>query len=311
MRLLHHISELADFDQPLHLALGVFDGVHLGHQAVINAAAQLAKKSDGLVGVVTFNPHPISVLKPQHAPKRLLASIEHKSELLAELGVDFLLLVEFTKEFANNEPELFISELVNANGQLKSLAMGEDWKFGKARRGNVELLKTWGDKHHFTVSSVGPIKKDGERISSTRIRQAIRDGNLTAASNMLGQPYEVWGQVEKGKQLGRTIGFPTANLNIFNEQLPPNGVYAVTAKLGEKLLTGVANLGYRPTTDQDEHPIFEVHLFDFDQDIYDQTLRVTFEKFLRPEQKFDSIATLVKQIEYDAAEAKNFFTTPR
>jgi len=307
MKVYHHISELNQIEEPLNLALGVFDGVHLGHQAVIEQAIETAEKQGGQAGVVTFNPHPISVLKPEYAPKRLLASIEHKAELLGELGVDFLLLVEFTKEFSQQEPELFISALIQANGELNSLAMGEDWQFGKARRGNVKLLKTWGETHGFQVHAVGPIKKDEERISSTRIRQALRDGNILAANHMLGRSYEVWGEVEKGKQLGRTIGFPTANLNIFNEQLPPNGVYAVGVTLEEQCLYGVANLGYRPTTDNDVEPIFEVHLFDFDREIYGATLKVTFEKYLRAEKKFGSIDELTQQISADADEARAYF----
>lgn len=302
MQVFHQISELGQLEKPVHLALGVFDGVHVGHQEVIRHAVDAAKKDGGLAGVVTFEPHPIRVLAPERAPRRILASIQHKADLLADLGVDFLCVQEFTLDFSKREAKDFIEDLAKSSGSLRRIAVGEDWIFGKARGGNVQRLKEWGSELSFEVDAAPPVMVQGERVSSTRIRQAIRDGNLAAAKEMLGRNYTVVGTVEKGRQLARQLGFPTANVVAHNEQLPPDGVWELEAVINGNLHKAIGNLGRRPTVEtEDARRLLEVHVFDFDGDLYEQIIEAKFLKFIRPEQKFESVDALKAQIERDVA----------
>ncbi|MGJ8723093.1 MAG: bifunctional riboflavin kinase/FAD synthetase [Roseibacillus sp.] len=299
------LSELSSVERPLSLALGVFDGLHLGHQTVMKRAVERAAGSGGLAGVLTFEPHPIQVLAPERAPRRLLASLKHKAHLLQELGLDILVVVEFNKDFAGQEPEAFL-EMLKQAPQLSSLAMGLDWRFGKGRRGDVEMLAAFGEQNGIFIDAVGAVMMSGERISSTRIRQALRDGNLKAAEEMLGRPYSVMGEVKEGRKLGRTIGFPTANIVPQAEQLPPEGVWAVEARWTEEWHPAVANLGRRPTVGAEDDRVLEVHLFDWEGDLYSKEVEVRFRSFLREETKFDGLEALKKQIGRDVEAAKEF-----
>lgn len=294
------IGELAGIPGPCHLALGVFDGVHLGHQAVIGQALAARDRLGGSCGVLTFDPYPIQVLFPAKAPRRLLASLDHKAELLSAMGVDFLLALPFDRDRAAQEAEDFVREI--ARGGVKTLAVGEDWRFGKDRRGDVALLEAMAPQLGFELAALPPVMMEGERISSTRIRQAIRDGNLEAAARMLGRPYTVAGRVIEGRRLGRELGFPTANLVEGDEQFPPDGVWAVRAVESGRRFDGVANLGIRPTVDGQAHAL-EVHLFDFEGDLYGKVLEVEFVRLLREERKFSSLEALREQIARDAADA--------
>lgn len=299
-------SELPHIPESLSLALGVFDGIHLGHQAVIAEAVVGARESGGLSGVVTFDPHPIAVLAPERAPRRLLASLEHKERILNDLSVDLLVVVAFTPEFADREPEEFLNFLAGAP-QLHRLTMGADWRFGRNRRGDTKMLRDFGVARGIEIFPLAPVMAQGERISSTRIRQALRDGNLRAAEEMLGRPYSVMGRVQKGQQLGRTIGFPTANLIPDQEQLPPEGVWTVECRWGGQWLAGVANLGRRPTVETDESRLLEVHLLDWNGDLYGEVLEVRFKHFLRAEEKFSGVSALREQIARDVAAARAEF----
>ncbi|WP_165788563.1 bifunctional riboflavin kinase/FAD synthetase [Rubritalea profundi] len=302
----HHIGELRQLEKPVHLALGVFDGVHVGHQEVIRHAVEAAKKDGGLAGVVTFEPHPIRVLAPERAPRRILASIQHKADLLAELGVDFLCVQEFTLDFSRREAREFIEDLAQNSGQLRHIAVGEDWIFGKERGGNVQRLKQWGSELDFEVDAAPPVMVQGERVSSTRIRQAIRDGNISAAKEMLGRDYTVVGTVEKGKQLARQLGFPTANVVAHNEQLPPDGVWELEAVIDGAHFKAIGNLGRRPTVENENaRRLLEVHVFDFNGDLYDKVIEAKFLKFIRPEKKFDSVDDLKMQISKDVASVRS------
>jgi riboflavin kinase / FMN adenylyltransferase len=294
------IDDLARTPGPHHLALGVFDGVHLGHQAVIGQALAARERQGGTCGVLTFDPYPIQVLFPEKAPRRLLASLDHKAEVLAAMGVDFLLALPFDRERAEQEAEDFIREIADAG--VVTVAVGDDWRFGKGRQGDVALLSRLSKELGFGLAALPPVMMDGERISSTRIRQAIRDGNLEAAARMLGRPYTVAGEVVEGRRLGRQIGFPTANLVQGDEQFPPDGVWAVRAHEGGRHFDGVANLGVRPTVDGKTHSL-EVHLFDFSGDLYGRVLEVEFVHYLRGERKFDSLDSLTQQIARDAGDA--------
>lgn len=305
MQILHDITELRSIDGSLHLALGVFDGVHLGHQEVISNAVKSAKLAGGMVGVVTFEPHPIRILAPEKAPRRILASIEHKAGLLASMGVDFLCVQEFTLDFAAREAKAFISDLANHCNDLKTIAVGEDWIFGKARGGNVSKLKKWGTELGFSVSAIAPVMVDGERVSSTRVRQAVRDGNLEAVKALLGRPYDVVGTVIEGKKLASQLGFPTANVVVHNEQLPPDGVWSLKVRFRGELYHGIGNLGRRPTVElEGARRLLEIHVFDFDGDLYDETLDAEFVSYIRKEKKFASIEELKAQIESDVKQAK-------
>jgi len=308
IQLIKNINDLASIKESLHLALGVFDGLHIGHQKVIGTAVDAAKNEGGLAGILTFEPHPIRILAPELAPRRILASLNHKRELLSELGVDVMVVVDFNKEFADCEANVFLQSLIGACHDLKTLSIGEDWKFGKKRRGDITMLKEVGDSHGITINSSKAVMLDGERVSSTRIRQAIRDGNMTAAQAMLGRQYTVLGEGIMGRQLGRQLGFPTANLRVFNEQLPADGVWCVSATLANgKIINGVGNLGVRPTVEGAEAKrMLEVHLLDFKEDIYGETMEVKFLQYIRSEQKFSSIEDLSKQIQRDVESCRAF-----
>ena len=301
MQVIHSLEEIGSIEGELHLALGVFDGVHVGHQAVIQSAVDAARAKGGVAGVLTFDPHPIQVLAPHVAPRRILASLHHKQELLAALGVEVLLVVPFTEAFAELDATTFLNKLYEECRSLQTLAMGEDWKFGSQRSGNVALLREFGEKHSINIQAMSAVMVDGERVSSTRIRQAIRDGNLDSVATMLGREYNVLGTVVKGQQLGRTIGFPTANLRVHNEQLPPNGVWAVDVTLENGgVHRGAGNLGVRPTVEGEEGKrLLEIHLIDFEGDLYDKDVTVRFLKHVREELKFASLDALKVQIVRD------------
>ena len=294
------LEELAAQDGPLHLALGVFDGVHVGHRAVIARAVEAERKEGGKAFVVTFDPHPIRVIAPEKAPASLLATLDEKAAVLKALGVEGLLVIHFDMTFAKMDAEEFVRKLLAAD--VRTIAVGEDWRFGSKRSGDVAMLRRMGGELGFQLEAVPPVMWDGERISSTRIRQAIRDGTFDAVEEMLGQPYELSGTVIEGRKLGRGLGFPTANLRLGERQTPRDGVWSVKVD-GER--KGVANLGTRPTVDGGER-LLEVHLFDFSGDLYSKELRVRFGKFLRQERKFGSVEELREQILRDAEEARRF-----
>lgn len=305
MLIRNRLEDLADLGAPLHLALGVFDGVHAGHQAVISRAVKAAASDGGLAGVLTFDPHPIRVIAPGKAPSSLLETLDHKAKVVGDLGVQLFIPVHFDLDFAKMEASEFIAKLTAA--PVRTIAVGEDWRFGHNRSGDVPFLETEAIARGFSLEAVPPVMHDGERISSSRIRQAIRDGNFPDAEKMLGRPYTVSGKVIEGRKLGRTLGFPTANLATGSLQLPADGVWAVEAMTAGRILqSGVANLGVRPTVDGG-HRLLEVHLFDFTGDLYDQELEIRFQSHLRDEIKFSSLEELQSQIRQDARKARDFF----
>jgi riboflavin kinase / FMN adenylyltransferase len=304
METLHSISELSHLSAPIFLAIGVFDGVHRGHQAVISTSAGHARAANGTPVVVTFDPHPDKVLRPQTAP-HLLTATQHKIELIRNLGVAHLLVINFDRKFAATPPEEFVRELVTHSKPLREICVGHEWSFGKDRRGNLDLLQKLGTGFDFNVVAIHPVKLNGTVVSSTAIRQAIERGDLNKAAEMLGRPYTILGTVVKGDGLGKTIGFPTANLSAHSEQFPPNGVYAADAWLDGALHHGVVNLGYRPTVSEGaSNRVLEIHLFDFNRDIYGQDVEVRFVQYLRPEKKFPTLDVLVRQIAADVQQAR-------
>jgi riboflavin kinase/FMN adenylyltransferase len=304
MEILRSISELSRLPGPLFLAIGVFDGVHLGHQAVISTSAEHARAANGTPVVVTFDPHPEKILRP-HAAPHLLTATPHKIALIRELGVAHLLIIKFDKQFAATEPEDFVQQMVEHSKPLREICVGHEWSFGKNRRGNLKLLNEFGARCDFGVVGIPPVTVNGELVSSTTIRQALEAGDLPKAAQMLGREYTILASVVSGDNRGKKIGFPTANLSAHNEQFPPNGVYFAEAKLDGAIYPGVVNLGYRPTveTSKSERTL-EIHLFDFERDIYGKDLEVRFIRFLRPEKKFENVEALARQIGLDVKQAR-------
>lgn len=306
MKVLHSIGDLAGLKGPIVLAAGTFDGVHLGHQALIKRAMEEAAASRGTSVVMTFDRHPAALLRPEKAPK-LLTRNHEKITLLEQMGVPALLMLEFTKELAGVPARDFIALLVSSGRPLQSMCVGSQWSFGQGGEGNVAFLKQLGGEQNFTVIQIDPVSIAGSPVSSTRIRAAVASGNLADAEACLGRAFRLAGAVVRGAGLGSKIGFPTANLNVDGMQLPPFGVYAVKIHRAGSVLHGVCNIGLRPTVDASAtRPVVEVHLFDFSNDLLDEDLSLEFVKFLRPEKKFANIEQLKGQIARDCAEAKAF-----
>jgi len=304
MKILQSIAELAGVAGPLSVAIGVFDGVHLGHQSLIRRAMQEAARLNGSAVALTFHPHPARILRPESAP-HLLTSTPHKQRLIAELGCPYLLQITFDPIFAAQSPETFISALAQRGNDVRAICVGHNWAFGKGRAGNVELLRALGARQGFKTVEIDPVIVGGELVSSTRIRQAIEAGDFATAERCLGRPYAILGTVQHGARLGGRIGFPTANLAAHNEQFPPDGVYAVRATLPQGEYAGVANVGRRPTLGSGLERLLEAHLFDFADSIYGEHIEVRFIKLLRPERKFASIEDLKEQIARDCAAARD------
>src|SRR3954470_3378883 len=308
MRVLRSISELAELRGPLFLAIGVFDGVHLGHQAVISTSASHARASGGTAVVVTFDPHPAKVLRPNNAP-HLLTATQHKIALIRDLGVAHLLVLRFDRAFAATSPDDFVQQLVENSKPLREICVGHEWSFGRGRAGNLALLKELGASDGFNVIGVQTVSLNGEVVSSTAIRKAVEEGNLVKATQMLGREYTILGTVIRGEQLGRKLGFPTANLSAHSEQFPPNGVYVTEERLVGAFYRGVANLGFRPTVASGTpERLLELHLFDLDREIYGEEMEVRFLRYLRPEQKFPDVEALRRQIATDVAQARESFS---
>src|SRR5260370_9243189 len=247
---------------------------------------------------MTFDPHPLKVLRPQHAP-HLLTATQHKIGLIRDLEVEHLLVISFDKKFAATSPEEFVEELVIHARPVREICVGHEWSFGKDRRGNLDLLKRLGAQFDFSVVGVPPVLVNGEVVSSTAVRQAVENGDFAKAAEMLGREYTILGTVTHGDNLGKKIGFPTANLSAHSEQFPPNGVYLAEAWFAGVLHHGVVNLGYRPTVSHEPNRVLEIHLFDFNRDIYGEDVEVRFVQYLRPEKKFESVDALGRTIHLD------------
>src|SRR3984957_6871093 len=311
MKVLRAIDELESLSGTKYLAIGVFDGLHIGHQAVIGRALASARQTGGNAVVVTFDPHPVRVLRPEKAP-RLLTSTRHKVELIEKMGVDAVLLLEFTQEFSKTPPEIFIEKLVQAANQLTQICVGQEWTFGANRSGSIRLLEELAPKLEFQVASVPPVLVGERVVSSTLIRSAVERGDFDSAAKYLERAFTILGTVTAGRQLGRRLGFPTANLRAHNELFPPNGVYAAKAWFREEEYGGVVNIGVRPTIENETgERILELHLFDFDQQIYGEDVEVAFLAYLRPEQKFSGVAELQAQIQRDAEKARGVYDISR
>ena len=304
MRILRSIEELSSLKGPLFLAVGTFDGLHLGHQSLIHRAMNEARAVGGTAVVMTFERHPASIVRPERVPK-LLTTNETKISLLRGMNVPALLLLDFTPELSGILAEDFIDSLISASKRLSMICVGSEWSFGKGGEGNVSMLQQLGEKSGFSVTRIDPVEAGGQVISSTRIRNAIAEGDFAQATLCLGRPWRLTGQVVTGAGLGAKIGFPTANLAVQGMQLPPDGVYAVRIEYDGQSLSGVCNIGIRPTVDSNAKRSVEVHLFDVSADFVCKELSLEFVKFLRKEQKFPGLAELQAQISRDCDKARS------
>ncbi len=304
MKIVHTAQELASPNRPAHAAIGVFDGLHLGHQAIIRQTLEDARATGGRCIVITFDRHPNAVVAPQHAPP-LIYSLPKKAEVITSLGVEAMLELRFDEDFSRQTATDFIRGLARDLGQLKSLSVGANFTFGYRRGGNVGLLQQLGQELGFTAYGLPAVELDGVTISSTRIRDAIRAGQLELASRLLGRPYSLEGAVVAGDQIGRTIGFPTANLDVPGLLLPPHGVYAVEAITGGRAYPAVLNIGHRPTLKSPAPQLrVEAHLIQTQLDLYSTRLELVFKARLRSEMPFHSLDELKAQIARDIASAQ-------
>ena len=283
------------------LAIGFFDGVHLGHQQIIRQAIADAHQHNAVALALTFDRHPDSVVAPGRVPP-LIYSLPQKLRTIESLGVDHLLLVRFDQHFSEQSGEAFVRGLVRDLGSIQSICVGADFVFGHKRGGDVALLKKLGGEAGFSVHGLAAVSLDGRVVSSTRIREAIRTGDLDRASQMLGRPYAIAGQVTEGDRLGRQFGFPTANLDVAGRVLPPNGVYAGLSSVEKKSYCVALNIGFRPTVVPTKSDLrVEAHLLDFSGRLYGMELEVELGERLRDERKFASPAELQAQIARDIA----------
>ena len=293
---------------PVALAIGNFDGVHLGHAALLARLSEVARLQALTPTVLSFEPHPREFFAPDSAPARL-STLREKLELLADCGVEQAMICPFNRAFAALTAEQFIERVLIQALRVRHLVIGDDFRFGQGRTGDFALLQASGQRHGFIVEAMGSITADGERVSSSGVRRALAVGDMEHAARLLGRPYMIDGQVSHGQKLGRQLGFATANLRIKHNPLPMSGVFAVEVTgLGDRPLPGVANLGIRPTVGG-TRPLLEVHLFDFNRDIYGAHISVRFVHKLREEQRFPNFDALKAQIAADAAAARAFFVS--
>ena len=288
------------------VTLGNFDGVHLGHQAIFKQVVAWALNVGGSAVTFTFEPHPLKVLAPHRSP-RLLATFREKMAQIEAAGVDVVLCAKFTPEFASQNPDDFVKEvLVGALG-VKELFVGHDYAFGKDRKGDIPFLRGCGARYGFGVHVIGPVKVEGILVSSTKIRQLIMDGEVCLASKLMGRPYSIEGSVIPGHSRGKKLGFPTANITTPNELAPKEGVYAVTVEMEGKVYKGAANIGKNPTFG-DDAVSYEVHMLDLEDDLYGKFIKIKFIKRVRDEFKFKDVDELIEQIKKDVGRVRAIFS---
>jgi riboflavin kinase/FMN adenylyltransferase len=307
MRLIRGLSHLEPLNNGCVLTIGNFDGLHLGHKAVINKLAERGKLLGLPVVAMIFEPQPLEFFLGKKAPSRLMR-LREKVIQFAKLPVDDLLILRFNRHFADCDAVQFIEYVLVKKLNVKHLVVGDDFHFGKDRQGTTQMLKEKGEVFGFDVEGTGSFQVDGIRVSSTVIRNALGEGDLALAKRLLGCCYSVCGRVAHGDKRGRTIGYPTANIQMFRKNTPINGVFAVTMTgIDGREFQGVANVGTRPTVDGGAKVVLETHLFDFDSEIYGRYVEVHFKQKIRAEMRFQSLDELKAQILKDVAEAKKIF----
>ena len=302
MKVHYDLASLPQFKDAI-VTMGAFDGVHKGHQQIIQRMKQLAVKVLGETIIITFHPHPRKVISSVPGEIKQLSSIKERIHLLEAAGIDHLVIIDFNYNFSNLTAEQYVEDFLYHHFKPNTVIVGYDHHFGKGRNGNIALLQSMGNRLNFKVEEIQEQLVDNEIISSTLIRNYISDQNIARANELLGYPYQFEGFVVRGNQLGRTIGYPTANLHINDEEklIPSNGVYAVKVKgicTNHKSIEGMMNIGIRPTVDG-QKKVIEVNIFNFDQDIYEQNLTVMVYEFIRGEVKFNGLEALKEQLHQD------------
>jgi riboflavin kinase / FMN adenylyltransferase len=306
MRLFHGIDN-AEIQRPTVLTLGVFDGLHLGHQLIMRTVVERARATGSIPTVITFDPHPRAVLHPESAPP-LLQTLDQKVEGFGVLGIEQTIVIRFTTEFAQIRAENFLRDVVKERLHAKEVYLGKGFAFGHDREGNIDLLRRVSNELGFFADEVPEVRFRKHRVSSSRIREVLKDGKVNLARRLLGRPYGVEGLVERGAERGHTLGFPTANLHPRNRVIPRNGVYVTGALIDGHWRRSVTNVGIRPTFEEAAEPSVETFVMDWDGDLYGDVIRVRFLHRLREEQKFSSIDDLKRQIEHDVKRARDYFT---
>ena len=302
-----HGTENANISRPTVLTLGVFDGLHLGHQRIMQTVVERAAATDSVPTAITFDPHPRAVLHPVSAPP-LLQTLDQRLAAFEVLGIEQAIVIRFNREFAAQDAETFLRETVHERLQAREVYLGKGFAFGVNRGGNIELLRHLSRELGFHADEVEEVCLRGRRISSSKIRQFLAAGKTNPARRMLGRPYGVEGKIIHGAERGRTIGFPTANLHPSNRVIPKFGVYATATLIGDQWRRGITNVGVRPTFEAEAAPSIETYIFDFAGDLYGDVLRVRFLHRIRDEKKFGGIEELKAQIEKDTSRALNYFS---
>ena len=307
MRLIRGLNHLEPFPRGCVLTIGNFDGLHLGHRQVLERLAEHGRRLGLPAVAMIFEPQPLEYFLADHAPSRL-TRLREKAIQFAKAPVDELLVLPFNRRMSDVDAEAFIQDILVDKLNIKHLVIGDDFHFGKARRGNFTLLQQRGERHGFTVEATPSFEVQGLRVSSTLIRDALGEGDLMQAKSLLGRDYSVCGRVAQGDRLGRELGFPTANIQMFRKNTPLAGVFAVTMTgLDRAPIAGIANLGTRPTIEGGAKAVLETHLFDFSEDIYGRYVEVHFHAKLRDERRFESLDALKVQIAADVDQARRYF----
>jgi riboflavin kinase/FMN adenylyltransferase len=305
MKIFHDL-ENANIAKPTVLTLGVFDGLHLGHQAIMEKVVERARATGTVATAITFDPHPRSVLHPESAPP-LLQTLDQRLANFEIAGIEQAIVVKFTKDFASQPAEDFLRNVIHDRLHAKEVYLGKGFAFGKGRGGNIELLRKMSAELGFVADEVDEVQIRGMRVSSSKIRELLAHGRVDLARRMLGRPYGVEGVVIRGDRRGRTMGFPTANLKPHNRVIPKFGVYGTATLIEGKWRRSITNIGVRPTFGDVLEPSIETYVFDFEGDLYGDALRVRFLHRIRGERKFDGIDELKAQIARDTARARNYF----
>lgn len=302
-----HSTENANIQKPTVLTLGVFDGLHLGHQEIMKITVRRAKELNAVPTAITFDPHPRAVIHPESSPP-LLQTLDQRLANFEVLGIEQAIVIHFDREFASLPAEDFVRNIIHDRLHALEVYTGKDFAFGHSRKGNIELLQRIGKELGFFAFEVPAVRFRGRRISSSAIRELLAAGNVNLVRRMLGRPYGVEGVIERGARRGHTIGFPTANLRPHNRVIPKFGVYATATLLDGVWRQSITNIGVRPTFESTSEPSIETYIFDFDKDIYGDVIRVRFLYRIRDERKFGGPDELKAQIASDVRRAENFFS---
>lgn len=306
MKIHKSINEVQQITNPI-LTVGTFDGVHIGHQKIISRLNEIAAEKGGESVLLTFHPHPRKVLFPDDDSLKLINTIEEKTALLDQFGLDHVVYMAFEKQLSRMSPVEYVRDiLVNKLG-VNTIVIGYDHQFGRNREGNIELLRELGPIYDFEVIEISAQEIDEIAVSSTKVRKALEHGNIHASREFLGHNFTLTGEVVKGQQIGRQIGFPTANISISDKTkiIPGNGVYAVKGNVNGKELSGMLNIGNKPTVGETEEVTIEVHFFDFSEDLYGAGVTLTFVERVRSEQKFENLEALTQQLRRDKQEVQH------